>query len=202
VTVIAAFPPLQSMGVAMAALPARADGSVTVTDVVPLQPLASVTVKLYVPAVRVNVPTPVYGAVPPDAATVTVALPPLQATGVVTFALICIEGIEEIVTSVMSLQPLSSVTVKLCFPGPRLNLPTPLYGGLPPEAVTVTSALLFVQYTTVAVAAAASCGGSLTESVVEPLQPAASVTVNVYVPADLLNVPVPEYGGVPPVAAT
>jgi hypothetical protein len=32
----------------------------------------------YVPAVTVNVPVPVYTAVPPVAATVTVALPPLH----------------------------------------------------------------------------------------------------------------------------
>lgn len=150
---------------------------------------------------RVKVPTPVYGGVPPEADTVIVPLPPLQAMGVVTFAAICIVGTEAMVTSVMSLQPLSSVTVKLCFPGPRVNLPTPLYGGLPPEADTVTSALPVVQNTVVAVAEAASCGGSLTESVVDALQPSASVTVKVYVPAVRLNVPVPEYGGVPPLAA-
>jgi hypothetical protein len=46
---------------------------------VAVQPLASVTVKVYVPAVRVKLPVPVYGDVPPVALTVTVVEPPKQA---------------------------------------------------------------------------------------------------------------------------
>ena len=53
-------------------------GSVIVTLVVAIQPLASVTVYVYVPAVTVNVPVPVYGPVPPAAVTVTVDEPPLH----------------------------------------------------------------------------------------------------------------------------
>ena len=53
-----------------------------VADTVAVQPLASVTVKLYVPAVLENVPVPVYGEVPPEALIVTVELPPLHAIAV------------------------------------------------------------------------------------------------------------------------
>jgi hypothetical protein len=44
-----------------------------------VQLLASVTVKVYVPAVRVKLPVPVYGDVPPVALTVTVVEPAKQA---------------------------------------------------------------------------------------------------------------------------
>jgi hypothetical protein len=56
-------------------------GWVTVTEAVAVQPLASVTVKVYVPAVRVKLPVPVYGDVPPVALTVTVVEPPKHAIG-------------------------------------------------------------------------------------------------------------------------
>ncbi len=46
--------------------------------VVAVQPFASVTVYVYVPAVTMNVPVPVYEPVPPVADTVTVDDPPLQ----------------------------------------------------------------------------------------------------------------------------
>ena len=49
-----------------------------VPDVTDVQLLASVTVYEYAPAVRINVPVPVKGAVPPVAETVTVELPPLH----------------------------------------------------------------------------------------------------------------------------
>lgn len=56
-----------------------AEGSLIVIEVVAVQPVASVTVKVYEPAVRVKLPVPEYGVVPPLALTVTVVEPPLQA---------------------------------------------------------------------------------------------------------------------------
>jgi len=55
---------------------------VIVAVVVAVQPCASVTVNVYVPAVFEKVPVPVYGAVPPLALIVTVELPPLHAIAV------------------------------------------------------------------------------------------------------------------------
>src|SRR5262249_46153151 len=49
---------------------------------------------------------------------------------------------------------------------------------------------------------ATSCGGSVTVHVVVAVHPFASVTVNAYVPAFLVKVPVPVYGAVPPLAET
>ena len=49
-----------------------------VAVVVAVQPCASVTVKVYVPAILEKVPVPVYGVVPPVALIVTVELPPLH----------------------------------------------------------------------------------------------------------------------------
>ena len=48
-------------------------------EVEAVQPLLSVTVKEYVPAVLVKLPVPLYGDVPPEAVMVTVVDPPLQA---------------------------------------------------------------------------------------------------------------------------
>ena len=56
----------------------------TVQVVVAEQPLASVTVKVYVPAARINVPVPVYGAVPPVAETTMLPLRPKQSASVAT----------------------------------------------------------------------------------------------------------------------
>ena len=44
-----------------------------------MHPFASVTVYEYAPAPTVYEPVPKYGAVPPEAETVTVDVPPLQA---------------------------------------------------------------------------------------------------------------------------
>jgi hypothetical protein len=162
---------------------------------------ASVTVNEYVPAVRVNVPTPVKGGVPPPAETVTVDVPPLQAIGVAEAATVN-AGEDVTVTDVCFWHPRSSVTVNVCVPALRLYLPMPLYGGFPPLAVTSTVAMLLEQLTVVALENACSSEGSLTFTVVIPLQPFASVTVNVYVPAFLLKFPAPVYGAVPPLAET
>ncbi len=80
--------------------------------VVAAQPLASVTVKLYVPAVLLNVPVPVCGAVPPLALTVTVELPPLHRIGVADDLAVSAEGCV-LLSVVEAVAPLASVTVKL-----------------------------------------------------------------------------------------
>lgn len=87
----------------------------TVTDVVAEQLLASVTVKVYVPADRMNAPVPEYGGVPPVAATVTVALPVLQEVEV-AFALAESRVGSVMVTDTVPLHPFASVTRKLCVP--------------------------------------------------------------------------------------
>ena len=57
VTVTVEVPPLHSIGVAMAET-TGALAAVTVAETCDEQPLASVTVKLYVPGVRLNTPVP------------------------------------------------------------------------------------------------------------------------------------------------
>ena len=69
-------------------------------------------------------------------------------------------------------------------------------------ALTVMVELVLLQVIGVALSVAVSCGGCEMVTVVVAVQPLSSVTVKVWVPAGLLNVPVPVYGGVPPVAAT
>ena len=49
-----------------------------------VQPWASVTVKVYVPAALLKVPVPVYGAVPPVAETTMLPLPPKHKASVAT----------------------------------------------------------------------------------------------------------------------
>src|SRR5437764_1237511 len=99
------------MGVADEAA-VSADGWVMSPVVVAVQPLASVTVKLYVPVVLLNVPGPVYGAVPPLALTVTVELPPLPRIGVAHE--LAVSALGWVMSPVVvAVQPLASVTVKL-----------------------------------------------------------------------------------------
>ena len=82
VTVTPAVPfeePLQLTSAFVTAVIVRAGGagSVIVITFVSLQPLASVTVNVYVPAFTFEVgPVNVYGAVPPEALTDTVVVPP------------------------------------------------------------------------------------------------------------------------------
>lgn len=85
-------------------------GCVTVAVVVAEQPFASVTVKVYDPMVRVKDPVPEYGAVPPEADTVTVVVPPLHATVPPVDEADSADG-WEIVPPVMAVQPFASVTV-------------------------------------------------------------------------------------------
>ena len=74
-TVTVELPPWHKIAV-LDELADTAVGSVMLPVVVPVQLFASVTVKEYVPAERLNVPVPLYGPVPPVALTVTVELPP------------------------------------------------------------------------------------------------------------------------------
>jgi hypothetical protein len=85
-----------------------------------------------------------------------------------------------------------------------LKEPVPEYGGVPPDAVTVTVASPPLQSICVAVTSIESAVGGCVMVIVADVaaQPLSSVTVNVYVPGPREKVPVPEYGGVPPVAET
>jgi hypothetical protein len=85
-------------------------GSDTVPVVVELHPFSSVTVKLYAPALTVNVPVPKYGAVPPEAVTVTVVVPPLQDIVPALDEATNTAG-SDTVPVVVELHPLASVTV-------------------------------------------------------------------------------------------
>jgi len=133
---------------------------------------------VYVPAVRLNVPVPVSGGVPPVAVTVTVELPPLQRIGVALDEAISSGG-SVMVTEVVSVQPFTSVTVKMYVPAVRLNVPVPVYGVVPPVAVTVTVELPPKQRIGVAFDEAISSGGSVTVTEAVPVQLLASVTVKV-----------------------
>ena len=90
------------------------------------------------PAVREKLPVPVYGGVPPVADTVTVEFPPKHEIGVALADAASAANGWVMVTDADSLHPLASVTVKVCVPALRVNVPTPVYGGVPPAAVTVT----------------------------------------------------------------
>ena len=103
-------PPIVVTGVDVADA-VTADGCAIVTDVVAVQPLASVTVNVYVPAVLLNVPVPVYGAVPPVALTVTVDEPPLHKIAVADEAATTADAGCVIVTEPLAVHPAPSVTV-------------------------------------------------------------------------------------------
>jgi hypothetical protein len=181
VTVTVELPPLQRIGVALAAAESSG-GCVIVTEVVPAQLFASVTVKECVPAGSVKVPVPLYGATPPVAITVTVDVPPLQGIGVAFAETVTAEP-AVMVTEVVAVQLFASVTVKVYVPGVRVKVPVPEYGAVPPVAVTVTVELLPPQRIGVADAEAESSGGWVIVTVVLALQLFASVTVMVCVPA-------------------
>ena len=108
-TVTVELPPLHRIAV-LDELATTALGCVIVPVVVEVQLLASVTVYEYVPAAWLNVPSPLYGAVPPVALTVTVELPPLHRIAVLDEAATTASG-SVIVPLVIEVQPLASVTV-------------------------------------------------------------------------------------------
>ena len=109
VTVTVVVPPLQDIVPALDEATNTA-GSDTVPVVVELHPFSSVTVKLYAPALTVNVPVPKYGAVPPEAVTVTVVVPPLQDIVPALDEATNTAG-SDTVPVVVELHPLASVTV-------------------------------------------------------------------------------------------
>ena len=79
--------------------------------VVAEHPLASVTVKVCVPAGRVNEPVPEYGAVPPVIITHAVPLLNPQLAGVVDVVSVSITPGSDILNDVLAVHPLLSVTV-------------------------------------------------------------------------------------------
>jgi hypothetical protein len=198
------LPPLQRIGVALTET-TSAGGSVIVIEAdVALQPLASVTVNVYVPAVRLNVPMPLYGGVPPVAATVTVEFPPLHNIGVADAVTAIAEaGCEMVIAAEVAEQPFASVTVKVYVPAILANVPVPVYGAVPPVAVTTTFDVPPKQRIGGAFTSTASAAeGCVMSTDADSLHPLASVTVKVCVPALRVNVPTPVYGGVPPEAVT
>jgi hypothetical protein len=166
-----------------------------------VHPFESVIVYVYVPAGSVNVPVPVYGAVPPEPVTVIVVLSPLHAITVDVAVTFNTEG-SVIVTVVIAVHPLASVIVYVYVPAGSVNVPSPAYGGVPPDAVTVIVELPPLHKIAVAITVSLNTDGSVTVNVVVAVHPLASVIVYVYVPAGSVNVPVPVYGAVPPDAVT
>ena len=77
VVVTVVDPPLAAM-VPAVMVATIAAGWVIVMVFVPVVPFASVTVKVFTPALTVKIPVPVYGDLPPVALMVTVVVPPLQ----------------------------------------------------------------------------------------------------------------------------
>ncbi len=112
VTVTAENPPPHKIGVALA-VTLTDEPPATVTVVTAEQLFASVTVKLYVPAGRLNVPVPTYGGVPPTADTVTVESPVPQGIGVAVDEAINCGGAVIVTDGDADVQPFASVTVKV-----------------------------------------------------------------------------------------
>ena len=92
------------------------------------------------------------------------------------------------VTLTEEVHPLASVTVYDCVPAACVNVPVPVYGDVPPVALTVT---VVVPPTTViggAVAVAINATGCAMVRVVVAVQLLASITVTVKLPAPTVNV--------------
>jgi hypothetical protein len=88
--------------------------------------------------------------VPPAAVTVTVDDPPLQEMLVAVEPAVRVVG-SVTVMLVVAVHPLASVTVYECVPALTVKLPVPVYGPVPPAAVTVTVAVPPLQAMLVAV---------------------------------------------------
>ena len=69
-------------------------------------------------------PVPVYGAVPPDADTVTVVVPPLQPISGAVAVAVRSGGLTMLIVAVAE-QLLASVTRKEYVPAERVNVPVP-----------------------------------------------------------------------------
>ena len=151
-------------------------GSVTVMLVVAVHPFASVTVYVYVPAVTVKSPVPVYGPVPPVADTVTVDEPPLHEIGVDDELATNTAG-SVTVMLVVAVHPLASVTVYVYVPAVTVKSPVPVYGPVPPVADTVTVDDPPLHKIAVDDELATNAVGSVTMMLVVAAHPLASVTV-------------------------
>ncbi len=195
------FPPLQATFVVDVIAASSAGGSVMDSVVDAEQPFASVTLKVYVPAVLLNSPVPWYGGVPPVAVMMTVDVPPKQAIADLETDMLRTVG-SVIVADTDAEQPLASVIVNEYVPAVLENDPVPLYGGVPPLAVTLTVEDPPLHAIGVAATEAVRSAGSVIVTEADAEHPLASVTLNEYVPAVLVNEPVPLYGGVPPLAVT
>jgi len=179
------LPPLHNT-LLMAVVAVNAAGSVTVTGTVKVQPFASVTVKVYAPAVKLVCAGVIeYGPTPPAGVTTTdPVLPPLHKT-LVTVAVAVMPDVLLIVTGTLIEQPFASVTVKVYAPAARLVCAGVIvYGPVPPEGVIITDPVLPPLHctpviTVVTIIAAGSV--IVTGTVIE--HPFASVTVKVYEPA-------------------
>src|SRR5919112_913744 len=100
-----------------AAVAVKGNGSVIVTSIVVVQPLASVMVNVCVPAVSpVCAGVMLYGAVPPAGVMTTLpSLAPLHDAAVGAAVAVSGRG-SVIVTSIVAVQPLTSVMVNVCVP--------------------------------------------------------------------------------------
>jgi hypothetical protein len=106
------------------AVTVNTEGSVIVTVVIAVHPLASVIVYVYVPAGSVNTSSPAYGGVPPVAVTVIVELSPLHKIAVAVAVVVNTDG-SVIVTVVVAVHPLASVIVYVYVPAGSVNTPSP-----------------------------------------------------------------------------
>ena len=78
---------------------------------------------------------------------------------------------------VVAVHPLASVTVQECVPAETMKFPVPVYGPVPPAAVTVTVANPPLHEILVEVELAVKIVGSVTVMLVVAVHPFASVTV-------------------------
>ena len=176
----------------------RAAGSVIVKVSVSVHPLASETVTVYVPAVRLDAvaedPPPldqayVYAVVPPEAeAVASPSFPPLQFTLSSTEAAATSAVGSVIVTESVSVQPFASVAVTVYIPAdsPVIEDPEPLllqekeYPEVPPDAEAEAAPVLPpLQLTFVPVAVTARTVGCVIVVDAVPVHPLLSVTVTV-----------------------
>ena len=104
--------PLHRIGVALAVAFSCGEPTIVMV-VVAAQLFASVTVNVYVPGGRLKTPVPLYGGVPPVAATVMVALPVVHETGVALEVALTAVGGWVMFTETVAVQLFASVTLKL-----------------------------------------------------------------------------------------
>ena len=81
------------------------------------------------------------------------------------------------ITVVLDVHPFTSVTVYACVPAETVYVPIPVYGVVPPVAVTVTTAVPPKQEILVADELAVNAEGSVMVVEVDVVHPFASVTV-------------------------